>query len=135
MASGKAYSYQEVPSHPARPYYLEQLDEFEKLWETLSENLETTQIDNLIGILEEKRMEWLADRNDEIFKQTVYDALDNANWRPDKNLKPESDTFKQLRKAALSGQLTDVVELYMHVLKRRPHADESQAKNMTGVTL
>lgn len=119
--------------HPARPYYLEQLDEFEKLWTTLSEGLETTQIDNLIGIIEEKHMEWLADRNDEVFKQAVYDALDNANWKAVK--RPDADQFKQLRRAALSGQLTDVVELYMSILKQRPEADESQTKNITGVTL
>ncbi len=119
--------------HPARPYYLEQLDEFEKLWTTLSEGLETTQIDNLIGIIEEKRMEWLADRNDAVFKQTVYDALDNANWKADKC--PDADQFKQLRRATLSGQLTDVVELYISILKQRPEADKSQTKNMTGVTL
>jgi hypothetical protein len=119
--------------HPARPYYLEQLDEFRELWEMLSANLETTQIDNLIGIIEEKRMEWLADRNDAVFKQAAYDALNNANWKVNK--RPDADQFTQLRRAALSGQLTDVVELYMSILKLRPEADESQAKNMTGVTL
>ncbi len=119
--------------HPARPYYLEQLEEFDKLWTALSEGLETTQIDSLIGIIEEKRMEWLVDRNDEVFRQAVYDALDNADWKADK--RPNADQFKQLRRTALSGQLTDVVELYISILKQRPEADESQTKNMMGVTL
>jgi CRISPR-associated Csx11 family protein len=98
-------------SHPARPYYLEQLDEFEMLWNVLFEGLETTQIDNLVGLIEEKRMEWLADHNDEVFKQTVHDILNNANWRPLRRPKPESETFEQLYRAALSGQLADVVEV------------------------
>jgi CRISPR-associated Csx11 family protein len=113
-------------SHPARPYYLEQLDEFEMLWNVLFEGLETTQIDNLVGLIEEKRMEWLADHNDEGFKQTVHDILNNANWRPLRRPKPESETFEQLYRAALSGQLADVVEVYMRILKRQTKADKSQ---------
>lgn len=112
--------------HPARPYYLEQLDEFEQLWNTLSEGLETTQIDHLIGLIEEKRMEWRSDHNDEVFKQTVHDALNNANWRPLRRPNPESETFEQLYKAALSGQLADVVEVYMRILKRQTEVDKRQ---------
>jgi hypothetical protein len=110
--------------HPARPYYLEQLDEFDQLWHILSQGLETTQIRTLIGIIEDKRMEWSADQNNEVFKQTVRDALNNANWKS--YLKPEQ--FNQLYRAALSGQLTDVVELYMRILNQRPEADKSQTE-------
>jgi CRISPR-associated Csx11 family protein len=123
-------------SHPARPYYLEQLDEFEMLWNILFEGLETTQIDNLVGLIEEKRMEWLADHNDEVFKQTVHDALNNANWRPLKRPKSESETFEQLYRAALSGQLADLVELYIRILKRQTEVDKSQTEiGKTGVNV
>lgn len=107
--------------HPARPYYLEQLDEFEKLWTILSQDLETTQIHNLIGIIEDKRMEWLSDRDDLTFKHVVSDALNNANWKSH----PEPEKFEQLRNAAVSGQLADIVELYMHILKRKTKADQA----------
>ncbi len=110
--------------HPARPYYLEQLDEFDQLWKILSQGLETTQIYTLIGIIEDKRKEWSADQNNETFKQTVHDALNNANWKP--HLKPEQ--FDQLYRAALSGQLTDVVELYIQILNQRPEADKDQTE-------
>jgi CRISPR-associated Csx11 family protein len=120
---------------PARPYYLEQLDDFEKLWTLLSNGLETTQIENLIGIIEDRRIEWLADHNDEVFKQVVHDALNNANWRPSRLRGLQSEQFEQLYQAAVKGQLTDVVELYMRILKQRPEADKSQTKNMTGVIL
>jgi len=113
-------------SHPARPYYLEQLDEFEMLWNILFEGLETTQIDNLVGLIEEKRMEWLADHNDEVFKQTVHDALNNANWRPLRRPKPGSETFEQLYRAALREQLADVAEVYIRVLKRQMEVDQGQ---------
>lgn len=116
--------------HPARPYYLEQLDEFDQLWTILSQGLKTTQIHTLVGIIEDKRTEWSADQNNEVFKQVIHDALNNANWKP--RLKPEQ--FDQLYRAALSGQLTDIVELSMHILHQRPEADKRQTESAkTGV--
>ena len=49
------------------------LDEFENIWKTLKQGLETTQIHNLISIVENKRMEWSADQDNETFKQ-VFSA-------------------------------------------------------------
>lgn len=104
---------------PARPYYLEQLDDFEALWKALSGGLATSQIHNLISIIETKRMEWSAKGDDTTFQNIVRDALNNANWEP----RPEQKIFEQLYGAALSGQLADVVELYIRILKSEPHAD------------
>jgi hypothetical protein len=104
----------------ARPCYLEQLDEIESLWCILSEGLATTQIKNLEGIIEAKRTEW-AGQNEEVFKQMVRDALTNANWRPGK--RPAGDKFDKLHQAAVNGQLADVVELFMDILKSKPKAD------------
>jgi hypothetical protein len=102
-------------SHPSRPYYLEQLQDFEKLWDILakSNKLAISQIHNLVGIIEAKRMEWTTDQDERVFEQMVCDALYNANWEP----RPSQDDFKSLEQAALSGQLADVVELYMRILK------------------
>ncbi len=108
--------------HPARPYYLEQLDEFKELWELLSRGLEATQIHAFIGMIEEKRSEWLdgesrkAEKSNEVFQQAVCDALRNANWK--EGAKPTKIEFERLQKAALSGQLADVFELYMRILKK-----------------
>ncbi len=109
--------------HAARPYYLGQLDEFDQLWKILSQGLETTQIHTLIGIIEDKRMQWSADQNNKTFKQTVRDALNNANWK----LRLTPDQFEQLYRAALSGQLTDVTELYVQ-LNQQPEDDKSQTE-------
>jgi len=101
-------------AHPARPYYLEQLDDFEHLWVILSEKLETTQIHNLVSLIESKRIEWMKDPCNDVFKQYVRDILNNANWNP----RPGPEHFDQLLQAAISGQLVDVVELYMRILKK-----------------
>src|SRR5260221_10615363 len=98
---------------PARPYYLEQLDDFEMLWKTLSDKLATSQIHNLISIIETKRMEWSAKRDDATFQNIVRDALNNAKWESPLS----QDEFRLLEQAALSGQLADVVELYIRILK------------------
>lgn len=107
-------------SRPARPYYLEQLDEFEKLWQMLSNGLATSQIHNLIGIIEAKRMEWSAEGDDKTFQIVARDALNNAYWKA----RPSQDDFERLEQAALSGQLADVVELHLQILKDPVKADE-----------
>lgn len=111
--------------HPARPYYLEQLDDIEELWVTLKKGLATSQIDNLVGLIETKRREWLADqqaRNDQtkkaIFEEAVRQIISNAEW------KTSYDTNK-LVQAGVSGQLADVVELHMTILKEGGNDDHN----------
>ncbi|HEY4036888.1 MAG TPA: CRISPR-associated protein Csx11 [Ktedonobacteraceae bacterium] len=106
---------------PSRPYYLEQLESFERLWNRLSDKtcgLTASQIHNLIGIIETKRMEWAIDPNDgssmEPFVHFVGEVLNDAEWKQH----PSKDDMKLLHQAAVSGQLADVVELYIRILKK-----------------
>jgi len=110
------------PNHPARPYYLEQLTEFEKFWDILSKGLATSQIHNLIEFIEAKRMEWKVDQNKSTFEQMLLDALLNLNWR--KEARPDLTSLRELCQAAVSGQLTDIVELYMSILKKKTVVDQ-----------
>ena len=107
--------------HPSRPYYLEQLESFERLWNRLSSKtcgLTTSQIHNLIGIIETKRIEWAIDQKDasvqETFVRFVGEVLNDAEWKQ----RPSKDDMEQLHQAAISGQLADVVELYIRILKK-----------------
>ena len=111
--------------HPARPYYLEQLGEFEELWATLKEGLATSQIDNLVGLIETKRVEWLKyqdrDKSDfkealETFEKVVEEIIRNAEWKKDYLTETR---FNSLLPAAVSGLLADVFELHMTILKER----------------
>lgn len=97
---------------PKRPYLLEELDDFERFWNILSEGLSRTQIKNVIGLIEAKREEWSPSERNDVFENYVHDVLHNANW---KDGKPSE--LIEMENAAFSGKLRDVVELYMDILK------------------
>jgi hypothetical protein len=73
-----------------------------------------SQIKGIIGLIETKRDEWSANVNDETFRQFVHNVIHNANWKKGKPLKIE-----EIEKAAISGKLNDIVELYMYVMKEK----------------
>lgn len=95
-----------------RPYYLEELSDFENIQRILRENLKRTQIKNMLGLIETKREEWQNDMDVKTFEAFVHDVVYNANWI---NGGPEE--INEIKKAAVSGKLNDIVELYMDILK------------------
>lgn len=97
-----------------RPYFLEEIDDFIRLWDTLSGRLARSQIKNVIGLIETKREEWLPEKGNEVFEKFVHDILHNANWRDG-----APTNIEELKKAAISGKLRDIVELNMDILKVR----------------
>ena len=98
--------------HPARPYFLDQLEGLSKLWQTISAGLDPAQIKPIEGLIEIKREEWGAG---EVFRQFVRDTLQRAQWKDGK--RPDNDTMQTIVQAAVDGVLSDVVELYMEILK------------------
>lgn len=96
-----------------RPYLLEELDEFKKIWDIISNVLSTSQIKNIMQLLETKREFWSVGVNDQVFRNYVSDVLNNANWQK----KPEKEDFDNIVNAAVTGKLKDIIELYMDILK------------------
>ncbi len=103
-----------------RPYLLDELDNFERLWNILSEKLSRSQIKNIIGLIETKREEWLPEDRNDVFEKLVHDVLHNANWRGE-----IPTNIGELEQAAISGKLRDIVEFYMDILKVG-NADEKE---------
>lgn len=108
-----------------RPFYLEDLDRFEKLWEILKK-LETSQCHQVIHTIEAIRETWYGQDeenqslDDPVFQQFVADTLANATWTKDqlwKNIPEEQ--HKQLIDAGVRGELADLAELHMEILKER----------------
>ncbi|NJR52923.1 MAG: hypothetical protein HC780_28530 [Leptolyngbyaceae cyanobacterium CSU_1_3] len=113
-----------------RPFYLEDLDRFDTLWKILKK-LETSQRHQVIYAIEATRETWYgmeqdtADKQnrveqDEVFRQFVADTLANAAWSKDQPWKSiPQDQQKQLIDAGVRGELADLADLYMEILKQR----------------
>ena len=97
-----------------RPYLLEELEDFEKLWKILDRGLSRSQIKNVIGLIETKREEWLPEEGNDVFEKFVHDVLHNANWEGE-----TPPNIGELENATISGKLKDIVELNMNILKVR----------------
>lgn len=121
----------------ARPYYLEEIEDFQKIWKVLEEGLATSQIKTLGELIEAKRREWFDEAdtlNDEqrkelpkTFRRFVEAAITNAKWKNGMRPKDDKNTgeneFSYFVEAALRGQLADVIELYMQILKQKSKVD------------
>jgi hypothetical protein len=93
--------------------------------------LATSQIKTLGELIETKRREWFDEsallddekrkQRDKTFEQFVKDAINNAAWKKDK--RPKGDEFDGFLQAALRGQLVDVIELFMQILKQKSNVD------------
>lgn len=104
-----------------KPYFLENLDQFQSLWELLG-RLSQSQIMNINGLIETKRAEWRIgeakdDDKDEVFRRFVRAVFHNASWKM-KVSEEEKDKFID---AAYSGMLNDVITLYHQIMKEKPN--------------
>lgn len=106
-----------------RPFYLEDLDRLERLWEYMK-RLTSSQRHQVIHTIEATRETWFgqdADNQsaaDEVFRQFVADTLAGAAWPKGQgwNVISEDDR-KWLVEAGVSGELTDWAELHMEIMK------------------
>lgn len=104
-----------------RPYFLEELCDFDEIWTLLKDSLTTTQIRQLEGLIEAKRSEWGSAQDQPTFSVFVRDVLTSAEWTqgPPAQLGRVCD-------AAVQGQLSDILELYMKILKEKPERGEAE---------
>jgi hypothetical protein len=56
---------------------------------------------------------------DAVFRQFVSDTLAGAAWPKDKSWDVSSQECKDLVQAGISGELADLAELYMEILKEK----------------
>lgn len=117
------------PSRPTRPFYLEDLDRFEVLWDALKP-LTKTQRRQVIHSIEATRERWHGSDHerksleDKVFEQFVADALGGAAWPRGESPRAEADgddvktrRWKELVRAGVRGELADLAELHMELLK------------------
>ncbi|MQL52302.1 CRISPR-associated protein Csx11 [Desulfofundulus thermobenzoicus] len=121
------------PALQRRPYFLDELELLEEIWENLSSHLTTTQIYALRDLIERKRAEWQADKSelqDEgPFRQFCLDAVTSARWQKGrdgwrKNKYPwdiagkdKPEWLVTMAGQAARGLLADCIELYLQITK------------------
>ncbi len=109
----------------SKPYYLDDLDRMEELWGYMK-YLSITQRHQVVRAIEARREEWfgrdeaLDSRKDSVFRQFVKDTLAGAAWPKGQLWKSISDEWQEkLIHAGVCGELTDMAELHMEILKEK----------------
>lgn len=111
-------------SRRTRPFYLEDLDRFEKLWAYMR-CLAKAQRQQVVRMIEATREAWYGQtwdlesiKKDEVFKQFVEDTLAGATWPINQLWKDIPQEWqKKLIQAGVKGELADLNELYTEILK------------------
>jgi len=99
---------------PIRPYLLDDLTVLQDIWKTIAgpHGLTSSQIYALRDLVEAKRATWAIDDS---FSQFCRHAVRNAQWK-----NRQAINLEQIVQATVSGLLTDVIELYMGIMKAKP---------------
>ncbi len=114
----------------SRPFYLDEWEALDEAWQTFR-CLSTTQIKQVLQTIETARERWFgrdqdgASTSDDAFRQFVRNTLANAQWPkayPWKKL-PNRD---RLVEAAVRGELTNLAELHLTILKEKPANQEKK---------
>ncbi len=99
-----------------RPYYLEEIDDMEKLWKIIEKHLSNTQVKKIVEMVEAKRTEWIDKEGfSEIFKQFVGNVVKNCKWKEE----PSEPDIQTIIDFAISGMLRDVAEIKMSIMKEK----------------
>jgi hypothetical protein len=110
-------------TRPTRPYYLDDLERLNTLWYHLL-HLSRTQRHQVISTVETTREVWFGrdegkrSWRDDVFKRFVADTLAGAAWpggHPWRSISPDERTA--LIEAGMRGELADLAELHMEILK------------------
>jgi len=108
-----------------RPFYLEDLDRFAMIWSQMK-YLKKTQRYQVVQVIEATRQRWYGDDResmsieDPVFRQFVTDTLANAEWTTThawNTLEPQQKT--SLSNAGVTGELADLAELHLEILKEQ----------------
>ena len=115
---GKKRGGEDYKLFTGRPYYFYQISEMLELWDILSENLSSSQINFIGEMLTSKLREWrnIEDGNKKVVLRGFAEAtLKDAFGDKWKGLKEETRSF--LINTAINGLLLDTIILFRHVIK------------------
>ena len=107
-----------------RPFYLEDIDRLHILWNDYLKYLSKAQCQQIAYNIEATREDWYSQDtkrlslNDEVFYRFVTDTLAGASWPQNKKWDSIPEEWQEkLIQAGVRGELADLLELYMKVMK------------------
>jgi hypothetical protein len=111
---------------PSKPWDVADFTRLIDLWQNHFRFLSPTQRNQVIGLIETKRKEWIvAGNDDEVFKRFVEDTLAGANWPRNHGWKSLGGSNQnQLVKAGVDGTLQDLDELFTSIMKDKSQKTE-----------
>ncbi len=107
-----------------RPFYLEDLDRLDRLWDDYLKQLHKSQLRQVISAIETAREDWYGKEcrdsaaEDEVFCRFVADTLSGAKWPKNCNWNgiPREEQALLIY-AGVHGELADLAELHLEFLK------------------
>ncbi|NOK58640.1 MAG: CRISPR-associated protein Csx11 [Chloroflexi bacterium AL-W] len=110
----------------ARPYLIDDLDTFKAIWKLIAgtNGLTSSQMYALRDLVETKRESWQPTidqcQRSGMFWQFCFDAVVSAEWKN----KPTDNQFEHLTNWIVSGLFSDVIHLYMSIMKEKLRWEE-----------
>lgn len=107
-----------------RPFLLDDLDRFNEIWDQMK-NLALSQRYQVIQSIEATRESWFGrdEQNqsggDPVFKQFVKDTLAGAAWGDHPWEKIDEKVREKMVRAGVTGELADLAELHMEIMKEK----------------
>ncbi|MGC1119757.1 MAG: CRISPR-associated protein Csx11 [Candidatus Methanofastidiosia archaeon] len=110
-----------------RPYLLESVDTLERIWDSLQKGLENSQIHALRDIVEQKRKEWNPTEEDcsryGTFWRFCRDVIATSHWiTVPWKVEDKKECLDTWADHAAHGWLSDSIEIYMQIMKKRSQA-------------
>ncbi len=114
-----------------KPYLLDEVEELKRAWNLLSGNLTSSQIHQMIDLIETAREDWFGygegdiwerSRDDRTFREFCRSVIANAEWKN----KPGDRDIENLTNWAASGLLTDTFTLHHRMMKEEVKRDKEQ---------
>lgn len=112
-----------------RPYLLEDIDIFKKIWGILEgNNINDTQLNNFESLLISKIEEWGLKDLEELSKNKTFKELVKTSIKNILRIKKEEkrEEFNLIYDSVISGMFFDVKELYHSILKRKLGGENEQ---------
>jgi CRISPR-associated Csx11 family protein len=110
-----------------RPFYIEDIDSFSRIWCILERSCTTTQLNNFESLLLSKIDEWRLNDLEDLTRSEEFKKLAKASIKNILRIEEkDGPDFTAILDSVMSGKFFDVKELYHTILKRKLGGGENE---------